>query len=59
MNSQPTSPNKKLSLKEKYALMTRDLSWETTYQPMDKIYPQTKFEGIKIHDWDNGKTLSV
>lgn len=52
MNNQPASASKKLSLKEKYALMTRDLGWETTYQPMDKVYPQTSFEGIKIHDWD-------
>ena len=45
-------PAKKLSLKENYALMTRGLGWETTYQPMDKVFPQDKFEGIKIHDWD-------
>ncbi|MEO8839843.1 MAG: aromatic/alkene/methane monooxygenase hydroxylase/oxygenase subunit alpha [Herbaspirillum sp.] len=44
--------NKKLSLKERYALMTRGLDWETTYQPMDKVFPYDKFEGIKIHDWD-------
>ena len=42
----------KLSLKEKYAVLTRDLGWETTYQPMDKVFPHDKFEGIVIHDWD-------
>jgi len=42
----------KLGLKERYALMTRGLDWETTYQPMDKVFPYDKFEGIKIHDWD-------
>ena len=43
---------KKLGLKEKYAHMTRGLDWETSYQPMDKVFPQATFEGIKIHDWD-------
>ena len=43
---------KKLGLKEKYHLMTRDLSWEPSYQKEDDIYPQLKYEGIKIHDWD-------
>ena len=43
---------KKLSLKENYGLMTRGLGWETSYQPMDEIFPHDKFEGIKIYDWD-------
>lgn len=43
---------KKLGLKEKYAHMTRGLGWETTYQPMDAVYPHARFEGIKVHDWD-------
>jgi len=43
---------KKLGLKERYSLMTRDLGWDTTYQPMDKVFPYDKFEGIKIHDWE-------
>ena len=30
---------KKLGLKERYRLMTRDLGWETTYQPKDKVFP--------------------
>lgn len=41
---------RKLGLKEKYAHMTRGLGWETTYQPMDKVFPYDKMEGIKIHD---------
>ena len=44
--------NKKLGLKDRYAAMTRGLGWETSYQPMDKVFPQATFEGIKIHDWD-------
>nr|AAB67108.1 CrpD [Ralstonia pickettii] len=43
---------KKLGLKERYAAMTRGLGWETTYQPMDKVFPYDTYEGIKIHDWD-------
>ncbi|MCK6545696.1 aromatic/alkene/methane monooxygenase hydroxylase/oxygenase subunit alpha [Myxococcota bacterium] len=43
---------KKLSLKDKYAHMTRGLGWETSYQPMSKVYPHANSEGIKIHDWD-------
>ena len=46
---------KKLGLKEKYAHMTRGLGWETTYQPMDKVFPQATFEGIK----KSGKTPSA
>ena len=43
---------KKLGLKERYALMTRDLAWDTTYQKTEDVFPQTTYEGIKIHDWD-------
>ena len=43
---------KKLGLKDRYAAMTRGLAWETSYQPMDKVFPYDKYEGIKIHDWD-------
>jgi len=43
---------KKLGIKERYTVMTRDLGWETTFQPMDDVFPYDKFEGIKIHDWD-------
>ncbi|MDE2095133.1 MAG: phenol 2-monooxygenase, partial [Burkholderiales bacterium] len=43
---------KKLGLKDRYAAMTRGLGWETSYQPMDKVFPYDRYEGIKIHDWD-------
>lgn len=43
---------KKLGLKQRYKHLTRGLDWETTYQPMDKVFPFDTFEGIKIHDWD-------
>lgn len=46
------STPKKLGLKQRYTLLTRGLDWETSYQPMDKVFPYDKFEGIKIHDWD-------
>ena len=50
---------KKLGLKDRYTAMTRGLGWETSYQPMDKVFPYDKFEGIKIHDWTSGKTPSA
>ncbi|MFM2370373.1 MAG: toluene ortho-monooxygenase subunit [Pseudomonadota bacterium] len=43
---------KKLGLKERYALMTRGLGWEPSYQSIDDVFPMDTFEGIKIHDWD-------
>jgi len=43
---------KKLSLKDKYRLLTRDLSWEPTYRDKKEIFPLEDFEGIKITDWD-------
>ena len=30
---------KKLGLKDRYTAMTRGLHWDTTYQPMDKVFP--------------------
>jgi phenol hydroxylase P3 protein len=42
----------KHTLHDRYTAMTHDLHWETTYQPMDKVFPHDKYEGIKIHDWD-------
>ena len=48
----PKTAKKKLGLKERYALQTRGLDWEPTYQPVEKIFPLETFEGIKIHDWD-------
>ena len=47
-----TQRRKTLGLKQRYALLTRGLDWQTTYQPMDKVFPYDKFEGIKVHDWD-------
>ena len=43
---------KRLNMKEKYRLMTRDLDWEPTYQKRDDVFPYDKYEGIKITDWD-------
>ena len=43
---------KKLGLRDRYAAMTRGLHWDTTYQPMEKVFPYDRYEGIKIHDWD-------
>ena len=47
-----TAPHRKLGLKDKYGLLTRGLGWDTSYVPMDKVFPHDSFEGIKIHDWD-------
>lgn len=42
---------KRLSQRERYASMTHDLHWDTTFQPMDKVFSLDKYEGIKVHDW--------
>jgi phenol/toluene 2-monooxygenase (NADH) P3/A3 len=42
----------KLSMRERYRLLTRDLDWEPTYVEREKVFPYTRYEGIKIHDWD-------
>ncbi|HZQ28543.1 MAG TPA: YHS domain-containing protein [Acidimicrobiales bacterium] len=42
----------KLSMKDRYGLLTRDLDWSPTYVDPKDVYPYTTFEGIKIHDWD-------
>ncbi len=42
---------KKLNVKEKYRLMTRDLAWEPSYRDEKEIYPYVDYEGIKVHDW--------
>ncbi|TDU28525.1 phenol hydroxylase P3 protein [Panacagrimonas perspica] len=47
-----TKPPKKLSLKENYAMLTRGLDWEPTYEKKEDIFQKIDFEGIKIHDWD-------
>ena len=51
MTTPNDKPARKLNQKEKYALMTRGLAWEPSYQPMKTLYPQTDLDGIKIHDW--------
>lgn len=45
-------PKAKLSMRERYRLLTRDLDWEPTYVDPKQVYPLTRYEGIKIHDWD-------
>ncbi|ACY96123.1 MULTISPECIES: YHS domain-containing protein [Thermomonospora] len=42
---------KRLPLKQRYAALTRDVHWEPTYVPAEEVFPYTRFEGIKIHDW--------
>jgi phenol hydroxylase P3 protein len=43
----------KLSMRERYSLLTRDLDWTPTYVTPEAAYPHTRYEGIKIHDWDS------
>ncbi|HQQ68806.1 MAG TPA: aromatic/alkene/methane monooxygenase hydroxylase/oxygenase subunit alpha [Alicycliphilus sp.] len=43
---------KKLGMKERYRVLTRDLGWEPSYQSKQALFPYTRYEGIKIHDWD-------
>jgi phenol/toluene 2-monooxygenase (NADH) P3/A3 len=45
-------PKAKLSMRERYRLLTRDLDWTPTYVKQEEVYPYTRYEGIKIHDWD-------
>jgi phenol hydroxylase P3 protein len=40
-----------LNLGERYAAMTHDLQWDTTYQPQDKVFPFDKYEAIQVRDW--------
>jgi len=53
----PNQPNKaaakpkKLSMKARYSALTRDLDWQPSYVSEEEMYPHTKYEGIKIHDW--------
>ena len=42
----------KLSMRDRYRLLTRDLDWTPTYVDPRNVYPYTRYEGIKIHDWD-------
>jgi phenol hydroxylase P3 protein len=50
--SPSAAPRKKLPLKERYALLTRDLDWEPSYVDREQLYPFTRYEDISIHDWD-------
>ena len=43
---------KKLNIKDKYRLLTRDLDWEYSYADRKEAFPFGEFEGIKITDWD-------
>lgn len=43
---------KKASLRERYAHMTRGLDWDPSYKTTEEMYPYTRFEGIKINDWE-------
>jgi len=43
---------RKLNLKERYNHLTRGLDWDFSYQPKEKVFPFSDYEGIKIHDWD-------
>ena len=42
---------KKLGLKERYRIQTRDLGWEPSYRTHEELFPYASYEGIKIHDW--------
>ncbi len=42
---------KKLNMKDKYKMLTRDLDWEFSYQDRKQAFPYEEFEGIKITDW--------
>lgn len=46
-----TKTVKKLNMKEKYKLLTRDLDWEFSYEDRKEAFPYEEFEGIKITDW--------
>ena len=37
---------------ENYALLTRGLGWEPSYEKKEDIFRYISFEGVKIHDWD-------
>ena len=54
-----TPARKKLPLKERYSLLTRDLDWEPSYVSKYELYPYTKYEGIVVHDWDGWDRPSV
>jgi phenol/toluene 2-monooxygenase (NADH) P3/A3 len=50
MTIAPKAP-RKLTMKQRYEALTRDLDWEPSYVAKSDVFPHTEFEGIKIHDW--------
>jgi len=42
---------KKLDIAARYAAMTHDLQWDTSYQPHEKVFPYARYEGICVRDW--------
>jgi phenol hydroxylase P3 protein len=42
---------KKLNMRKRYELYTRDLGWDPTFQSHEKVFPREEYEGIKITDW--------
>jgi len=50
MTITPKAP-RKLSMKQRYSALTRDLDWDPSYVTHDEMFPYTSFEGITIHDW--------
>ncbi|MCM0044016.1 MAG: YHS domain-containing protein [Burkholderiaceae bacterium] len=41
----------KPDIARRYAAMTHDLQWDTSYQPVEKIFPFARYEGLRVHDW--------
>jgi phenol hydroxylase P3 protein len=41
-----TTPRRKLPMKDRYALLTRDLDWEPSYVTKEQLFPYTSYEGI-------------
>ncbi len=39
--------NKKIGLRDKYRLLTRDLNWETSYQKQEDIH---KYQALPLSD---------
>ncbi len=42
---------KKLDLNSRYHALTQGLQWTTSYQPLEKVFPYARYEGIRVHDW--------
>lgn len=53
---------KKLDIASRYAAMTHDLQWDTSYQPVEKIFPFARYEGIRVHDtkaWEDAFHMTL